>query len=128
MATDIEVIKQFYSGLNSNDIESAIKLFDENIIRNEFEGTPIAGAYQGLTEMRKNLISGRSTWAEGSCEPIEFISSNGKTVVIVHVKVRVKNNTTWIDAKVADGFSLKAGLVTEFHSFLDKEKALIWMG
>lgn len=126
--SDIDVIKQFYSGLNSNDIESAIKLFDENIIRNEFEGTPIAGAYRGLTEMRNNLISGRSTWAEGSCEPIEFFTSHGKTVVIVHVKVRVKNNTTWIDAKVADGFSLKAGLITEFHSFLDKEKALIWAG
>lgn len=125
----IEVIKQVYSGINRNDIDFVLSLFDVNVIRTEPEEFPTAGTYRGLAEMKQHLTSGgRSEWAEGACEPIEFFPAENKIVVIVHVKVRLKNHSEWIDARIADGFSFKDGRITEFHSFGNKQKAFTWAG
>lgn len=125
---NLGIIKKVYSGLNQNDPESVLKIFDKNILRHEFQELPNGGTYRGHTELKDHLQNGRSTWAEGSCEPIEFFTEGNKIVVIVHVKVRLKNSNDWIDAKTTDGFLIKEGLVTEFHSFTSKEKAFAWAG
>ena len=123
---NIEIVKQVYLGINQNDQDSVLNLFDSNVYRVEFEGHPAAGTYSGHAELRTHLISGRSTWAEGACEPLEFFCNLNKIVVVVHIKVRLKNEVNWIDAISTDGFALKDGLVTEFHSFTDKQKAFSW--
>lgn len=121
---NIEIIKQFYSRLNQNELDSLFDLLAADVIRNEFD----AGSYRGLSEIRSHFLQARSTWAEGACEPIEFFSNANKIVVAVHVKVRLKNEKKWIDGHVTDAFLLKDGLVTEFHSFTHKQTALEWAG
>ena len=101
-----------------------MNLLDPNVVRVEPKEFPTADTYRGHSDMRRHLVQGRNTWEEGTCEPIEFFPIGNKIVVIIHIKVRLKNNLTWLDAQIADGFSLKEGLVTEFHSFVNKEKAL----
>lgn len=125
---DIEIIRQVYSGINGNDIDFVLNLMDIDIIRIEFEGFPTAGTYRGHTDMRQHLITGRSTWAEGACEPVDFFSAGNKIVVTVHIKVRLKNNSEWIDERIADGFIIKDGRVAEFHSFANNQKAFEWAG
>lgn len=125
---DIEIIRQLYAGINRNDIDFVLTLMDSNIFRIEFEGFPAAGTYRGLTEMRQHLINGRSTWAEGTCEPVDFITAGNKIVVTVHVKVRLKNTPEWIDGQIADGFIIKDGRVAAFHSFANNQKAFEWVG
>jgi ketosteroid isomerase-like protein len=125
---DIKIIRQVYSGLNGNDIDAVMNLMDPDITRVEFEGFPTAGTYKGLTAMRQHLNTGRNTWAEGACVPVDFFTAANKIVVTVHIKVRLKNNTDWIDDWIADGFVIKDGLVAEFHSFPNKQKAFEWAG
>jgi ketosteroid isomerase-like protein len=126
--SDIEVVKQFYDTLNRNDIPSALKLFDPQILRVEFEGTPSGGTYRGLSEMEAHISKGRSTWAEGACKPEQFIVESDKVVVLVHVKVRLKEKTEWLEGRVADGFALRNGKITEMRSFLKDEEAFAWAG
>lgn len=121
---NIEIVKKFYSSLNQNNLDSLFNLLDAGITRNEFD----TGTYRGLAELQSHFTQARSTWAEGACEPMEFFSNADKIVVSVHVKVRRKNETNWIDGHVADAFLLKDELITEFHSFLDKQKAFQWAG
>lgn len=123
---DIEIIRQIYYCINRNDIDSVLDLMAVNIIRIEPEGFPTAGVYRGHTDIRQHLITGRSTWADGGCEPVDFFAAGDKIVVTVHIKVRLKNHSEWIDARIADGFILKGGLVVEFHSFPDNQKAFEW--
>ncbi|WP_413557219.1 nuclear transport factor 2 family protein [Bdellovibrio sp. HCB209] len=123
---DIDVVKKLYSGINQNDIDSVMKLLAENIVRVEPDDFPVAGTFKGHSELREHLIKGRSTWAEGSCTPVEFSQHQNRIVALVHVHVRIKDETKWIDAYIADGFSLENGKITEFHSFTSKEKALHW--
>ena len=72
---DIEIIRQVYAGINRNDIDAVLDLMDADITRIEPEGFPTAGTYQGHSAMRQHLITGRSTWAEGACEPVDFFKS-----------------------------------------------------
>jgi len=113
---------ELYHAINGNDVESALKLFDPQVVRIEFED----GTYNGLAELEAHIIQGRNTWAEGSCSPEEFISNKDKLVVLVHVHVRQKDKTEWIDARVADGLRFRNGRIIEFRSFMKKEDALNW--
>lgn len=122
MDKNIELIKEVYSAISRGDIESALARFAPDAFRNEFEGE----TYKGLAELKKNFLAGRSTWAEGACVPVEFHKNREKYMVKAHVKVRLKNEPNWIDAFVMDGFSIRDGLFTEFHSFTSKEKAFAW--
>ena len=127
-SSNIKVASEFYQALNCNDTEAALKLLDPEIVRIEFEGSPSGGTYRGLAELKAHLIQGRDTWAEGSCKPEDFITNNDKIVVWVHVKVRQKGKTEWIDAHIADGFAFRDGKIIEFRSFFKKEEALKWAG
>lgn len=124
----IEIIKKVYSGLSQNDVTAVLDLMASNITRFEFVDSPAGGIYRGHADLKRNIEQGRSTWDIGTCEPIEFFSEGGKVVVVAHVKVRLKNDLKWIDAITTDGFSLKDGQITEFHSFSTKQLAFEWAG
>lgn len=126
--SEIELIKEFYLALNQNNVKAALILFHPNALRVEFEDLPNGGTYRGHEELSVHISQGRSTWAEGGCFPGEFFISEDKIVVDVHVKVRQKDKTEWIDAHVADGFILQNGKITEMRSFLKKQQAFDWAG
>ncbi|UYL07233.1 nuclear transport factor 2 family protein [Bdellovibrio sp. SKB1291214] len=66
---DIVTVKQVYAGINRNETDALLKFFAPDIVRVEPEGFPSSGIYRGLDQMKVHLAQGRSTWAEGSCEP-----------------------------------------------------------
>ncbi len=128
MKTEIEIIEKFYQALNGYDIPTALKLFDPEIVRIEWEGTPEAGTFHGLRELEDHLNKGRSTWAEGGCYLEDFVVAGEKIIVLVHVKVRLRDRLEWIEGGVADGFAFRKGKILEFRSFQRKEFALAWAG
>lgn len=128
MSTQIEAIKQFFAAINRNDMQAAFKDFDPQIVRNEFEGFPNAGVYRGIADVQANVASGRGTWAEGTCEPEEFFENGDKVVVYVHARVRLKDSTEWGGGRFADGFAIRDGKITEYHSFGERAAALKWAG
>lgn len=123
---DTAVLKRLYAALNRGDIPDVLKLFDPEIERIEAPGFPTPGTYRGLAELEAHFNKGRSTWAEGACEPEQFTSAGPRIIVQVHVKVRLKDHQEWIDGQVTDVFTLKNGKVTEMHSFLTRDDALDW--
>lgn len=122
--SEIEIVKEIYSALNNNDILSYLSFFDTMIDRFEDFGS----RHQGIEGLRANFSQGRDNWAEGSCTPEKFTTSNNKVIVSVHVKVRLKNKTEWNEGTVIDIFTFENQKVTEFYSFLDKNKAMKWAG
>ena len=124
--SQINVVKKFYAALNGNDIPVALQFFSEDIIRTEWEGLPSEGTFRGLSELKEHFIKGRSTWAEGGCNPQEFFTSGNKVVVLVHVRVRLKDKTEWNEGPVIDGFNFNQGKITHFNSYIDKQKAFAW--
>jgi ketosteroid isomerase-like protein len=128
METEIEAIKSAYAALNRGDIDGFVKDFGPQIVRIEFEGSPTGGTYRGLAAVKAHVAQGRSTWAEGACEPERFIAAGDKVVVCCHVRVRLKDQTDWLEGRTADVFTFRNGKVIEFRTFADEHEALEWAG
>ena len=127
-SAETEALKEAYSALNRNDISGFVKEFDPQIVRIEPAEFPSGGTYHGLAAVKEHVSQGRSTWAEGSCEPERFIVAGDKIVVSLHVRVRIKEQTDWIDARIADGFTFRNGKAIQFQTFVDERQALEWAG
>ena len=128
MSTGTEALEQFYAALNRNDLPAITKDFDPEILRIEFEGLPMAGTYRGIAEVKEHITKGRGTWAEGACEPERFLECGNRVVAYVHVLVRQKGSTDWVEGRIADGFEFRNGKITQFRSFAERTEALKWAG
>ena len=121
---EVETVKNIYAALNRGDISAYASFFDAKIDRFESFG----GRFRGLDELKTNFSQGRDAWAEGSCEAEKFTVLGNRVIVFVHVKVRLKNKTDWIDGHVTDVFTFHGSKVVEFYSFADRTEALKWAG
>ena len=128
MNNEIEVLKQFFAAINRNDMHGIPKYFDPQIVRIEPEGFPTAGTYRGIVEVQEHLTKGRGTWAEGTCEPEQFLTKGDKVVVYLHVWIRLKDSLDWVDGRFADGFVFRNGKITQYLSFGERAEALEWAG
>lgn len=128
MRTQTDALIQFYAAVNRNDMQAITKDFDPQITRVEPEGFPTSGTYRGIAAVRAQFASARGTWAEGSCEPEGFFEKGDKVVVYLHVRVRLKDSTDWIDARLADGFAFRDGRITQYLTFGQRPDALKWAG
>lgn len=106
------------------DIEGFAKDFDPPIVSIEFEGSPNAGAYSGIDDVKAHVAKGRSAWAEGSCEPERFVAAGDKVVVVAHVNVRLKGRKDWLEGRTGDVFTFHNGRVIEFRTFWKPKKLL----
>jgi ketosteroid isomerase-like protein len=126
MSTATEILKEFFAAINRNDIPAIVRTFHPEIVRIEPEGFPTAGTYRGIPEVQENIMKGRGTWAEGTCEPEKFLENRDKIVVYLHARVRLKDSTEWIDGRFADGFVLRNGKIIEYRTFQERAEALKW--
>jgi ketosteroid isomerase-like protein len=128
MSAETDVLKRFYAAVNRNDMQSMVKDFDSEIVRIEPEGFAAAGTYRGVSEVQNHVAKGRGSWAEGTCEPEEFLQNGYKVVAYLHVRVRLRDSTEWVDARFADGFAFRNGKIVQYLSFGDRADALKWAG
>jgi uncharacterized protein len=122
----IEAVKELYSALNRNDISAVLSLFSPEATRVETEGFPPPGIYRGLAEVEAHFNQGRSSWAEGGCYPKEILTKGERLVVLVHVKVRLKDRPDWLEGHTGDVFTFRGGKIFEFRTFMEHRKALEW--
>ena len=127
MSTETEALRQFFAAINRNDVEAAMKDFDPEIVRIEPEGFPTAGTYRGVAEVKEHVSKGRGTWAEGSCEPERYLDNRNKVVVYLHVRVRLKGSTEWVEGRFADGFVFRNGKIIEYRTFAERADAIKWV-
>jgi ketosteroid isomerase-like protein len=122
VTAETEALREAYAALNRNDIDGFVKDFDPQIERVEFEGSPTGGTYIGIEAVKAHVARGRSTWAEGACEPERFIVAGDKVVVSCHVRVRLKDQTDWLEGRTADVYTFRNGKAIEFRTFADEQQ------
>jgi ketosteroid isomerase-like protein len=74
------------------------------------------------------ISKGRGTWAEGTCEPESFVVAGDKIVALLHVRVRLKDHTDWIDGRFADVHTYRNGKAVQIRTFGKRKDALEWAG
>jgi uncharacterized protein len=128
LAAETEALREAYAALNRNDVPAMLKAFDPRIERIEPSEYPAGGTYRGLADVEAHISKARETWAEGSCEPEQFIVAGDKIVVFLYVRVRLKDNTEWIEGRLADVFTFRNGKAIHWRTFDDRRQALEWAG
>jgi ketosteroid isomerase-like protein len=127
-AIEIEAVNEIYAAINRNDIPAAVKALDPQIEWIEPPDFPTPGTYRGHAEVTAHLTRGRGTWAEGVCEPERCVVAGNKVVALLHVRVRLKDHTDWIDGRFADVHTFRNGKVTQVRTFGKRQDALEWAG
>jgi len=128
VSAQTEALEHFFAAVNRNDMQAITRDFDPQIVRMEPEGFETAGQYRGIEEVREHVSKGRGTWAEGSCDPEEFLEAGDKVVVYLHAWVRMKDATEWMGGRFADGFVFRDGRIIEYVTFWERADALKWAG
>lgn len=128
VTAETETVKDAYAALNRNDVEGFVAAFDPQIVRIEPDDFPMAGTYNGIDAVKEHVKQGRSTWAEGACEPTWFVVNGDKVIVFLDIHVRLKDQTEWIDGRIADVYTFRNGKATEFRTFGDEREALEYAG
>jgi uncharacterized protein len=124
----IQSLRDAYAALNRNDIPAFMSIFDPQIQRDEFLDSPHGSTHRGIPAVTEHVIKGRGSWAQGTCDPQQFILAGDHIIVLVHVHVRLKHETDWREGDVADLFTFRQGKATLFRSFTSKQQALDWAG
>ena len=128
LAAEVEALREAYAALNRNDIPGFVSLFAPEVVFLEPEDFPMAGTYRGLAEVTAHVKRARSTWAEGSCEPEQFIVAGDKVVALVQVHVRLRDETDWREGALADVYTFRDGKAVEMRVFADRRQGLEWAG
>ncbi|MES2527006.1 MAG: nuclear transport factor 2 family protein [Bdellovibrionota bacterium] len=128
MNKEVEIVREIYAALNRNEIPKVMEFLDPDIVRIEFEGSPMAGTFRGLQELEAHFSQGRNSWAEGTCEPEKLLIGKDKVMAFVHVRVRLKDQQEWLEGDTGDVFTFRNGKVIEFRTFADTKEALKWSG
>ena len=128
LEAETEALREAYAALNRNDIPAMLKAFDPQIERIEPPEWPGGGTYRGLADVEAHISKARETWAEGSCEPEQFIVAGDKIVVFLYVRVRLKDHTEWLEGRLADVFTFRNGKAIQMRTFDDRRQALEWAG
>lgn len=125
-AAETETLKRAYAGLNRGDIPAFLEAFDAEVEWIEFPEFPGGGTYQGLAAVTAHVSKARMDWAEGTCEPEQFIAAGNKIVVFANVRVRLKHESEWREGRLADVYTFRNGKVIQGRVFADRRKAIEW--
>lgn len=128
MNQDLQALRHFFAAINRNDMNAVAALLASDVTRVEPEGFDTAGTYMGVEAVTECVRKGRGTWAEGSCDPEDFLVRDGKVVVYLHARVRLASNNEWVGGRFADGFMFKDGKIIEYRTFWERKAALAWAG
>lgn len=128
MSIETAALEEFFAAINRNDMQAILEHFDPEIVRIEPEGFPTAGTYRGVAEVQGHVRKGRGSWAEGTCEPEQFLQNGDRVVAYLHARVRLHGEEEWVGGRFADGFVFRSGKIVEYLSFAERAQALEWAG
>jgi ketosteroid isomerase-like protein len=124
LAAEIEALRATYAALNRNDSPSAVLPFDDDIDWIEPAEYTGGTSCHGRAAVEAHLKKARATWAEGSCEPEQFLSAGDKVVVILHVHVRLKTETQFREGSHAAVYTFRNGKAIEMRIVDDPLQAI----
>jgi uncharacterized protein len=124
----ITALRGAYAAFNRGDIDAAVVSLDEHIEWSEPAEFPGGGIYHGREGARRYLSQSRASLAEGTSEPVQFISAGNRIVVFVHAHVRPQGSREWHDIDLADVYTIRDGRIVQMQAFANRQEALRWAG
>jgi ketosteroid isomerase-like protein len=125
---NMQAVQDHYAALNRGDIVAALQAFASDVESVEPDHYNYGGTTQGLEGVTAIFQNGRSTWAEGGCEPQKLIPAGDKVVAFCKVHVRLNGQTEWLDGAVTDVITFRDGAIIHRRTFDEPKEALTFAG
>ena len=128
LSVETKALTDAYAALNRNDISAFLNLCSPQIEWIDPADIPGGVTIHGLEALKAHLSQARATWAEGSCQPERSIVVGNRIILFVFVRVRLKHETHWREAHIADAYTFHDGKAIQKRTFTDIPQALEWAG
>ena len=113
------MVKQLFLALETDDFATALQLFDA-----EVEWSPTEGTYHGIEGVGASFIEWMEPWDEHRIEPEEFVESNDRVLVTIHLTARGGQSRMEIDQRFFQLYTLEAGKIKRMVEYHDRALAL----
>ncbi|BCF97954.1 hypothetical protein PPGU19_025230 [Paraburkholderia sp. PGU19] len=120
---NIQLVQQAYDAFSKADIEGVLKTLAENV--DWFipgpEIIPFAGRRHGPQEVAEFFSTLAATQTAERFEPVDFIASEDKVVVLGVQRWRVNSTGMTYEDEWAHVFTIENGKITKFKEYHDTE-------
>jgi ketosteroid isomerase-like protein len=128
LANEIEALRKTYAAHNRKDVGAAVEIFDPEVTWIEPSHYPEGGEHHGIEAVKALLTRALAKWAEGECTPERFVAVGDKVLVVVHIHVRGKGKTDFIDGEHGSVYTFRNGKAIEMRIFDETPDAFEWVG
>jgi ketosteroid isomerase-like protein len=120
---DLGVVQRLFLALQTDDFATALQLFDA-----EVEWSPTEGTYHGIEGVGASFIEWMEPWDEHRIEPEEFVESNDRVLVTIHLTARGGQSRMEIDQRFFQVYTVHDGKITRMVEYVDRVPALEALG
>jgi molybdenum cofactor guanylyltransferase len=121
---EIEGLRRGFESFNRRDISQMLEFASPDIVVHDAEELPGGSVHRGRSEFRAGLEEWIAMFDELHVEPLEFRRFGDKILVVFRATGRGGESGIRVDVELANVFTMRDGLVVEWHSYTSKEQAL----
>jgi ketosteroid isomerase-like protein len=119
-----QLLRQFYEGLNSSDLDAVMSLCDQHVEVYTPPDQMSAIAPRGQKGVANYLLGWLQTWDKYQAELEDFREVDDRVIAFVRARARGKGSRFDTETENADIFSLRDGKITHLRLYVDRDEAL----
>jgi ketosteroid isomerase-like protein len=119
-----QLLRQFYEGLNSSDLEAVMSLCDQHVEVYIPPDQMSANAPRGQKRVADYLQDWLQTWDEYQAELEDFREVDQRVIAFIRARARGKGSRFDTETENADIFTLQDGKITHLRLYVDRDEAL----
>ena len=117
---NVEIVKRGFEAYVRGDLAAAIANYDDDVVFNPAEESPIHGREAVLSYIRR----WEEPWDDYELRVEEFIDAGDCVIVTIHVKARGVASGAEVDARSHQVHSVRDGKLIRMDEYLVREEAL----
>jgi ketosteroid isomerase-like protein len=120
---DIESIRRGFDAFSRGDISEMLAAASPDVVVHDAPELPGGGVHRGREAMQRGLEDFRATFDDLRVEPESFTRVGDRILVVFHATGRGHESGIPFDIQLANVFTMKDGLLLEWHSYTSEALA-----
>jgi molybdenum cofactor guanylyltransferase len=120
---DIESLKRGFESFNRGDLSTMLEFSAPDIVVHDAQELPGGAVHRGRDALRRGLEEWLAMFDDLRVEPQEFVRVGERILVAFRATGRGGESGIPVDVQLANIFTMRGGMVLEWHSYTSKAQA-----
>jgi molybdopterin-guanine dinucleotide biosynthesis protein A/ketosteroid isomerase-like protein len=125
---DIESLRRGFESFSRGDLDEMLAFSAPDVVVHDAPELPGGGVHRGREAVRRGLEDFRATFDDLEVEPEEFMRVDDRILVVFRAVGRGGESGIPLDIQLANVFTMKDGVVVEWHSYTSRAQAMEALG